>query len=376
MRNPNGFGSISKMTGNRRRPWRVRITVGWEINEATGREKQLSKTMGYFATKKEAMLALAEYNQNPYDLTNRDITFKMAYETWTPKHYEQYKQAAASLKAAYKHCAPLENMRMVDIRLKHLQDVMDSISNKSVSAQSNLKTVFAKTFTYAMENDIITKDYSKFVKIHQTPTKHDIKNKFFTNEEIQAVFKNKNWIVSYPQSKKTYADIQLVDSIIIMLYTGVRIGELLTIKTADIRLDQRIIELHGTKTEAAERKVPIHKDLVPYLEKRIAAGNEYLISNANGKPFADAAYRKYFFEPFMEHIGATHTPHALRHTFISIMDNCGVHSQSVVLKRIVGHSNKDVTEHYTHKDIEQLLLAIDKYKLPATCDEFVTDNVI
>lgn len=164
MRNPNGFGSISKMTGNRRRPWRVRITVGWEINEATGREKQLSKTMGYFATKKEAMLALAEYNQNPYDLTNRDITFKKAYEAWSPKHYEQYKQAASNLKAAYKHCAPLENMRMIDIRLKHLQDIMDSIKEKSVSAQTNLKTVFSKTFTYAMENDIITKDYSQIRK--------------------------------------------------------------------------------------------------------------------------------------------------------------------------------------------------------------------
>lgn len=376
MRNPNGFGSVAKMTGNRRRPWRVRITVGWEINEATGREKQISKTIGYFATKKEAMLALAEYNQNPYDLTNRDITFKKAYEAWAPKHYETYKQAAYNLGAAYKHCTPLENMRMIDIRLKHLQDIMDSIKEKSVSSQTNLKTVFLKTFKYAMENDIVTKDYSQFVSINHTAPKKDIKDKFFTTAEIEAVIANKDWCISFPQARKKFADIQLVDSVIIMLYTGVRIGELLAIKTADVDISLRVIHLHGTKTDAAERKVPIHKELIPYLEKRIAEGNEYLLSNANGAPFIHTSYRKYFFEPFMKHIGSTHTPHALRHTFISIMDNCGVSSQSVVLKRIVGHSNKDVTEHYTHKDIAQLIKAIDKFKLPTSCDEIVTDNVI
>ena len=154
MRMENGYGSVTKMSGNRRRPWRVRITTGWDINEETGKLKQLSKTLGYFATKKDAMIALAEYNQNPYDLTNKDITFEMAYNAWSPKHYEKHKVAAKNLSAAYKHCTPLLNMRMVDIRLKHLQDVMDSIANKSVASQTNLKTVFIKTYNYCRENDI------------------------------------------------------------------------------------------------------------------------------------------------------------------------------------------------------------------------------
>lgn len=363
MKNPNGYGSCSRMSGNRRKPWRVRVTVGWELNEATGREKQISKTLGYFATKKDAMIALAEYNQNPYDLTNKDITFEMAYNAWSPKHYEQHKVAGKNLGAAYKNCTPLLNMRMADIKLKHLQDVMDSIADKSVSAQTNLKTVFTKTFTYCLENDIVQKDYAKFVKITQTPTKQNIDEKYFTPEEIQAVLDNENWLVEFPQSKKAYADVALVDSVIILLYTGLRITELLTLKNADIDLEQRIINLHGTKTEVAERKVPLHKDVIPYIQKRMTEGNEYLITNANGKDIKSTQYRAYFFEPFMKHIGAGHTPHATRHTFISIMDNCGVPAESVVLKRIVGHKNKTVTEHYTHKDIAQLLAAIDKFKL-------------
>ena len=68
---PNGYGNISKLSGNRRRPWWVRITIGWEINEETGKAKQLTSTLGYYASRKEAMIALAEYHQNPIDLTRK-----------------------------------------------------------------------------------------------------------------------------------------------------------------------------------------------------------------------------------------------------------------------------------------------------------------
>lgn len=362
MRNPNGYGGITKLPGNRRNPFRVRVTAGWDLTPE-GKQKQLYQTLGYYPTRKEAMMALAEYNQNPYDLNNKKVTFEYCYNAWSPKHYEKYKAAANSLKAAYKYCKDIHKIPMADIRLKHLQDVMDSVSDKSVTMQTKLKTVFLKTFKFALENDIIQKDYSKFVTITQTETKQDIKNKFFTREEIKKVFENKDWIVSYPYRRRGYRDIKLVDTIIIQLYTGTRIGELLEIKCEDINLAKRTIHVRGTKTDAADRIVPIHKDLVPYLEARIAEGNEYLFTNTNGNPFDPKQYRKSFFDPFMEIIGANHTTHALRHTFISIMDRCGVPAESVVLKRIVGHANKSVTEHYTHKEIDELIFAIDKFKL-------------
>lgn len=64
MRNPNGFGSVSKMSGKRCKSQRTVITTGYGIE--TGKQKR--STIGYFETKKEAMEALVEYNQNPYDI--------------------------------------------------------------------------------------------------------------------------------------------------------------------------------------------------------------------------------------------------------------------------------------------------------------------
>lgn len=146
-----------------------------------------------------------------------------------------------------------------------------------------------------------------------------------------------------------------------MLYTGMRIGELLGVKTEDVDLAQRIIHVRGTKTENADRIVPIHRELAPILSKRL--DGEHLIENANGKPIKYDQYKKHFFDPYMESLGVSHTPHALRHTFVSLMDSCGVSSNSVVLKRIVGHSNSNVTELYTHKDVTDLIDAIDKLQV-------------
>lgn len=42
MRQPNGFGSVYKLPGKRRNPWRVRKTKGWVIDEETGQTRQNS----------------------------------------------------------------------------------------------------------------------------------------------------------------------------------------------------------------------------------------------------------------------------------------------------------------------------------------------
>lgn len=60
MKLPNGYGTVYKLSGNRRRPWIARKTIGWSEEG-----KQLYYTIGYFKTRAEAMAALAEYNKNP-----------------------------------------------------------------------------------------------------------------------------------------------------------------------------------------------------------------------------------------------------------------------------------------------------------------------
>ena len=60
MKNPNGYGSGYKLSGNRRRPWTARVTVGW-----TDDGKQKYKNIGYYEERSDAMIALAQYNNDP-----------------------------------------------------------------------------------------------------------------------------------------------------------------------------------------------------------------------------------------------------------------------------------------------------------------------
>ena len=59
MKLPNGFGSVHKLTGNRRKPWRARKTVGWDFDPVEKKAKQKYITIGYYTTQKDAIQALA-----------------------------------------------------------------------------------------------------------------------------------------------------------------------------------------------------------------------------------------------------------------------------------------------------------------------------
>ena len=67
MKNYNGYGSISKLSGKRRRPWVVRVTTGWVWDPDLMKNKQIQKCIGYYATRQEAIKALADYNADPFD---------------------------------------------------------------------------------------------------------------------------------------------------------------------------------------------------------------------------------------------------------------------------------------------------------------------
>ena len=84
--------------------------------------------------------------------------------------------------------------------------------------------------------------------------------------------------------------------------------------------------------------------------------------NADG--WINMSYSQYnaIFSNTLKAAGITepHTPHDCRHTFATLLNDAGANPVSI--KRLLGHSSgNDITEKiYTHKDIEQLRIAIEK----------------
>ena len=83
MKSPNGYGSVYKLSGKRRKPYGVRITSGWEFDPITQKQKQKFSIIGYAATKKEGLQMLAEYHMNPFDVSASKATFQEVYDRWS-----------------------------------------------------------------------------------------------------------------------------------------------------------------------------------------------------------------------------------------------------------------------------------------------------
>jgi len=89
MKLENGFGSVHKVSGKRRRPYRVRATIGWDENG-----KQIYKELGYVNSYPEGIKRLELYHSNPYLIDNETITFKELYNRWSEKQFAKLSTSA------------------------------------------------------------------------------------------------------------------------------------------------------------------------------------------------------------------------------------------------------------------------------------------
>lgn len=340
MRNANGFGGISNLGGNRRKPYRARVTAGW-----TEDGKQIYKTIGYFASQQEAYAALLEYHDDPNTIDNKKITFQEIYDRWSNVKYESAgKGAIAAYKMAYNYAKHLNDTPFVKIKADHIRECIKRCT-KGKSTKTRIKVLFNQLFEWAMENDIVNKNYATFVKIESNPEDEETSRVPFTNEEIQRLWEHK--------------DTDYIESILIMLYSGIRIKELFILKNKNINLEERWFKT-GVKTSAGkDRYIPIHDAVLPLFEKLYDQNYKYFFRFEDKDKEVDYnVYRREIWNPILEKLNMKHLPHDTRHTFTSEMYRKG--AKELYLQRIIGHSDGNVTQRYTHDDIADLLKEVNK----------------
>lgn len=352
---PNGFGTVYKLSGKRSKPYRAVKTDKWVLDTITGKSKQIRFTIGYYSTREEAMIALADYNENPYDIKADSITFSEVYDKWSEGYFPTLSNPSSirTITAAYAYCNGLYDMRMKDIRVSHLEG---TILNADVgdSTKSRIKSLFNMMYKYAVAHDIVDKDYASVMFANGNPIKRQRTKEIvpFSSEEIEQL-----WTV-----KDT---IPFTDMILIGIYSGWRPQELSILKVENIDLEAETMK-GGLKTDTGKNRiVPIHPLIKPLIENRLqeATGlhSEYLFNDPNGQQGTHMTYDKYRkrFEKVMKLLNLKHRPHETRHTFITKAKACNM--DEYILKLIVGHAIEDITEKvYTHRTVEQLKTEIRK----------------
>lgn len=352
MRLPNGLGSVHKIGDgkNRRKPWRARVPAHVELDMETGKATQKYITIGYYATEIEAMEALMEYRKNPYTLDASVCTFADVFDMWKAKKYKDISPSGQKgYNAAYKSSEPLHNMKMRDIRATHMEQIMTNLS-LGYQSQAKLKTFWGQMFKYGMEHDIIQKNYAEFVKLKD-------KDPGTKRTAIPAEDREKIW-------KAIDEGDHDAEIAMIYIYTGMRASELLEVKKENVNLDTRIM-IGGLKTEAgANRHIPLHPCIMPFMERLMQTEGEYLVMRYdNGTPekIPYNSFRQNRWVPLMKRLGMTqYTQHYTRHTCATILREANVEED--IRKLILGHKSADITDRYTHHSDAMLVEAMDSAK--------------
>lgn len=351
MRLPNSYGSVYKLSGKRRKPWAARKTVGWKQNEEKKTSYPEYEFIGYYETKKEALQALAAYNENPYDINASKLTFADVYEKWSSEVFPTMSPSnIRGYKSVYNICGSINPIPIGEIKLETLQDMADN-SGKNSPTLRRLKILIGLVFDYAVKHEFVSSDRRTIVSYL------DISKAGNPNSRDRFPFSKEDISRLWEQSEEPVATI-----ILILIYTGCRISELIDLKQDDVHLDERYFEIRKAKTASGIRLVPIADKIYPFFEywmEREKSCDNFLC-NSKGAYWSYQRFIAMGWKPYMEKEGMTeYTPHCTRHTFISLLTEAGVDER--IIQQIVGHKGKNVTQAvYTHIDMAAKLNAVNK----------------
>lgn len=359
LKRENRTGSVYKRKDLKIRPW-VAATPTTKNGPA--------QIIGHYPTAQEAKDALEDYRRNP--TTKLNITLQQLYDEWQPIGLkDKSKQLEDSYRAAFAKLALLHQEKFRELRTAQIQKIIDALQSErpklnkkgepiekdgqpvmlppmSYSALHDIKVLMGLLYKYAMQNDIINKNYAEFLVL---PKKGGSVKDCFTDLELKKI-------------ENAVGKIPFADCIYFMCYTGLRITEFITLNKMSVHEKNGVCALYGgIKTDAGKNKVvPVHHKVKPILEEWMNKGGETIFCRPDRKPYTAKSFREKCFYVALEEIGVRKlTPHATRRTFATRMSAAGVQEEDFIA--LMGHSDFSVDiESYIFQSAEKLSKSIEK----------------
>ncbi len=339
---------------------RTRKNSEGEINQywyirywINGKEKKESIGKVGIVTKGEAQVKLEE-RKRQIRLGQLDIIgMKVPELDEFSSEYIQYQKEVKKKKSWFRD----------EIALKHLNKIfgnskLNNIHAKDIDDYKQIRLSSVSSATVNRELEVLRHLYNIAERWNRFNGKNPVskaglikvnnkQERILTHEEEERLLSNCNYYMK--------------NIIICALNTGMRKGEIISVKWDNIDLNNNIITLEHTKTKSKKsRKIPINSIMRKlFLELKIQSdGNEYVFLNSNRKPYTrqDSLNRAFKSALKKANIGGLRF-HDLRHTCATRMIENG--ANIVAVKEILGHSSLDMTMRYAHPE-DSLKDAVEK----------------
>lgn len=336
----NGLGSVYKISRDLKNPWLAVKTIRCESNPETGKKVQKRKVVGYFASKKEAVQALDEFNQSK---EKGGLTFSELYIQWSSEYFSTIQASSTkNIVNAYTRCKELYNLAIKDIDEKDLQNVIDHTDGET--QKQRIKSLFNLIFGYAVDHKIIERDPSIMCQVTKNRKRGVKSSSPFTEQEIQTLW--------------NHIDTPFVDMVLIGIYSGWQAQELAELQVSDVDLLEHVFTGGRDK-----RTIPIHPNIYSFVEsnyrKALEMNSDFLFNDEFGQQGSHMTYDKYRgrFRKIIKRLNLSpeRRPRNTRETFVRLAKKYKVNQNA--LDSILGDA-KDIQI----KNIEMLRIELNKIK--------------
>lgn len=328
----NGQGSVYKRGSS----WTALAILYWYTDDA-GRRKRKTISKGGFKTKLDAINYLPQLRLPASTKGQQRIADYWA--TWKDNAMtglSDSKQTA--YKIAYKKLESISHLPIASLKISDLQSTVDKQAPTYYPAK-DIKVLLSHLYKMAAAEEEVKTNLAEFIKL---PDLNEKESKPFTVED-----QKKLWGL-YEQGD------EFAPYILLMIYTGMMPGELLSAKKSMIDWDKQTIIGCGKKTKKRKETPIVFADIaVPILRRICEISQGEKLIHINKDNFYTAYYET------LEKAGCEKLPpYACRHTTGTRAGTSDI--PLAVVKEVMRHSKITTTERYVHVDAKTMLDAVNK----------------
>ena len=298
------------------------------------------------------------------ELVDRYMSMKRKIKTNSSRAYSS---AVSRIKSSKFGQKKIRSVKTSDAKAWFVELHDDGLKQNTITV---VHSVLRPAFEMAVEDDILRKNPFKFKLSDLIP-----------DDSQERVPLTKEQQEKYLTFIKDYGNDNYYDDIVILLGTGLRVSELYGLTKADVDLKNRCLYVRRQlcrtaenpyfittpKTNSGVRRVPMSEPVYqafshaiqarphPQIEMIIDGCSGFIFLDKDEKPKVAMHLQKYMrcmqkkFEKLYGSCIPHVTPHVLRHTFCTNLQQAGIDVKS--LQYLMGHSNVSVTlDVYTHTD--------------------------